>query len=111
MEQQGITAYNPPATMVAQTRQQMNNNAPVLNQVSQDSPLFNPSLQTPPQAPMPERSPMDKFKQGLMQNPTMGQPNTPQAPTKNPLESRRDLIVKALTNHLAALDKMLGGNQ
>lgn len=117
MEQQGITAFNQPASIVAQARQQMNNNAPVLNQVSQDSPLFNPSLQTPPQQPMPEKSPMARFSQGLMpQQPQVAptaQPTTPQGSQKapqNPLHQRADLIVRALTNHLAALDKMIGGH-
>lgn len=113
MNPTGADSFYKPDTIVAQTRQAMNENQPVLTQVSQDSPLFQPSLQTPPESPMPNRSPMQGFTQGLMQKPPMGLPTLQgqQKPTQNPLHQRADLIVKALTSHLAQLDKILGGQQ
>lgn len=100
------TAFAPPSTIVGQTNAQINAGQPALNQVSAQSPNFNPSLQAPPNATMPDKSPMARFSQGLAGPQPQQQPTKP---PQNPLHARADLIVKALTNHLAALDKMLGG--
>lgn len=78
-------------------------------QVSPSAATFNPNNQMPQNPQMPQGSPMQQFTQGIAQpQGQQGQPKPPKPP-QNPMQVRADLIVKALTSHLASLDKVLGG--
>lgn len=103
------TSFAPPVSILGQTNSAINAGNPAMDQVSAQAPTFNPNLQAPPNQPMPDKSPMSQFAQGLAQPQNLQGQLKPQKPPQSPLEMRRDLIVKALTSHLAALDKLFGG--
>lgn len=112
--------FGQPLGIPGQVNRMMNQGIPAMDQQTTNSPGFNPGMIPPANTPMPQRSPMAQFTQGLAQQPSPAQPQAPQpgqpnqagspapAPGMNPLELRRDLIIRALTNHLASLDKIMG---
>ena len=87
------------ASNVTQAMPQPGGSNVLTQQVSPASAIFNPGIQVPPQPQMPEKSPMSNFAQGLA-----GQPA--QKPPVDPLHARADTIIRALTAHLATLDKL-----
>ncbi|MBU6501185.1 MAG: hypothetical protein KGI72_05160 [Patescibacteria group bacterium] len=93
---------------VAQGMMQPGGSNVLTQQQSPSAPGFNENTTIPPQPPMPNQSPMNNFAQGLVNRGQPGQSAQGAKPPKNPLHARAELIVKALTAHLALLDKLMG---
>lgn len=111
MEGQQPTNFGSPVGVPGQVNRMINQGTPAMDQRTTNAPGFNPSLIPPANSPMPNKSPMANFSQGLAgqaQPPQAAQPQQ-QKSLPDKLHSRADLITKALTNHLQALDKLLLG--
>lgn len=115
-----------PVSLVGQLNRSMNAGNPVLDQVSNSAPTFDPSSQPPAQAPMPDKSPMSAMhpalesafkRRGLSVPAQLQQSQAPQLqaasqPTQNPTEA--ELIVKAIDRLAGTFAKrleMLSGHE
>lgn len=97
-----------------QLNRMIGNGTPTLAQQTSGSPNFQPSLIPSAQTPMPDKSPMSNFAKGLMGQPgiqpqgmTQGLTQAPKKPADEMMRNRQDLIIKALTSHLANIDKLM----